>query len=163
MAECIAEEALLRRNQVLALEKPAEVPFKAFKSWFRDKVPLRGSGFHLLDAEDDMIALGSQTEPDRMSSIIHRCCGYYLRKERTTPKSWGPMYYYPVERVACIVAVISIWVSAALLVGAIVALYFIKPMGTRLGIVGLFTVLFAASIVLFTHARRVEVYAATAA
>jgi hypothetical protein len=159
----MTEEALLRRNQVLALEKPAKVPFKAFKGWFRDKVPLRGSGFHLLDVEDDMIALGSQAEPDRMSSIIHRCCGYYLRKERATPRSWGPMYYYPVERVSCIVAIISILVSAALLVGAIVALHFVKPMGIRIGIVGIFTVLFAVSIVLFTYARRVEVYVATAA
>lgn len=163
MAERIAEEALLRRNQVLALEKPARVPFQAFKNWFRDKVPLRGSGFHLLDVEEDMIALGSQAEPDRMSSIIHRCCGYYLRKERATPRSWGPMYYYPVERMSYIVTIISVLVSAALLVGAIVALYFVKPMGIRLWMVRLFTLLFAASIVLFTYARRVEVYAATAA
>jgi len=110
-----------------------------------------------------MIAIGSQAEPDRMSSVIHRCCSYYLRKERFTPKSWGPMYYYPVERVSCIVAIVSILVSAALLVGAIVALHFVKPMGSRVGIVGLFTVLFAVSIVLFTYARRVEVYEAAAA
>ena len=126
-------------------------------------MPLRGSGFHLLDMEDDMIALGSQAEPDRMSSIIHRCCGYYLRKERATPRSWGPMYYYPVERVSCIVTIVSILVSAALLVGAIMALHFIKPMGIRVGIIGLFTFLFAVSIVLFTYARRVEVYGAAAA
>jgi hypothetical protein len=73
------------------------------------------------------------------------------------------MYYYPVERVSCIVAIVSILVSAALLVGAIVALHFVKPMGSRVGIVGLFTVLFAVSIVLFTYARRVEVYEAAAA
>jgi hypothetical protein len=159
----MVEEALLRRNQVLALEKPAGEPFRAFKNWFREKVPLRGSGFHLLDIEDDMIALGSQAEPDRLSFIMHRYCGYYLRKRRATPKSWGPMYYYPVERVSCIVASISILVSAALLVGAILSLHFVKPMGIRVGLVGAFTVVFAVSIVLLTYARRVEVYVATAA
>ena len=158
------EEALLRRNDVLRLEKPEKSPFGAFKAWFRRTPPvLWGSSFYLLHDEEDTIALGSQDEPDRMSALMHRCLGYRLRVERETPKSWGPMYYYPVERVALIVALISIIVSAALLVGAIMALYFVKPMGIRLGLVGVFTTLFAASMTLLTHARRIEVYGATAA
>ncbi len=110
-----------------------------------------------------MISLGTQVEPDRMSSLMHRCLGYRLRVKRKTPKSWGLVYYYPVERVALILGIISVLCSVALLVGAIMALYFVKPMGIRLGIVGIFTFLFAASIALFTHARRVEVYGMTAA
>ncbi|PMD67495.1 uncharacterized protein K444DRAFT_550925 [Hyaloscypha bicolor E] len=158
------EEALLRRNEVLRLEKPEKSPFNAFKTWFRRRPPvLWGSGFRLLHDEEDMIALGSQDEPDRMSALMHRCLGYRLRVERETPRSWGPMYYYPVERVAFIVGLISILVSAALLVGAIMSLHFVKPMGIRLGLVGIFTTLFAASITLLTHARRIEVYGATAA
>lgn len=110
-----------------------------------------------------MICLGTQVEPDRMSSLIHRGLGYRLRVERKTPKSWGQMYYYPVQRVYFVVAILSMLCSASLLVGAIMALYFVKPIGVRLGIVGIFTLLFAASIALLTHARRVEVYGATAA
>ena len=124
---------------------------------------LWGSGFRLLHDEEDMISLGSEVEPDRMSLLMHRCLGYRLRDQRETPASWGPMYYYPVEKVTLIVGILSILVSAALLVGAIVSLYFVKPMGIRLAIVGLFTVVFAASVTLLTHARRVEVYGATAA
>ncbi|PMD20664.1 hypothetical protein NA56DRAFT_646316 [Hyaloscypha hepaticicola] len=158
------EEALLRRNEVLRLEKPEKSPFNAFKAWFRRDPPvLWGSGFRLLHYEEDMIALGTQDEPDRMSALLHQCLGYRLRVERETPRSWGPMYYYPVERVAFIVGLMSIIVSAALLVGAIMALHFVKPMGIRLGLVGVFTTLFAASLTLLTHARRIEVYGATAA
>jgi predicted anti-sigma-YlaC factor YlaD len=73
------------------------------------------------------------------------------------------MYYYPVKRVAFIVGLLGIIVSAALLVGAIMALHFVKPMGIKLGLVGVFTTLFAASLTLLTHARRIEVYGATAA
>lgn len=159
----LIENALLRRNKVLQLEPPADVPFRAFKTWFRTKRPLWGSGFRTLHHEEDMISLGTQVEPDRMSSLMHRCLGYQFRVERKTPKSWGPMYYYPVERVTLIVGIISVLCSAALLVGAVMALHFVKPIGIRLGIVGIFTVLFAASIVLLTHSRRVEVYGATAA
>jgi hypothetical protein len=158
------EEALLRRNEVLRLEKPEKSPFNAFKAWFRRNPPvLWGSGFRLLHDEEDMIALGTQDEPDRMSALLHQCLGYRLRVERETPRSWGPMYYYPVERVAFIVGLMSIIVSAALLVGAIIALHLVKPMGIRLGLVGVFTTLFAASLTLLTHARRIEVYGATAA
>lgn len=158
------EEALLRRNEVLKLETPEREPFEAFKSWFRVDPPrLMGIGYHTLDVENDMIALGTQVEPDRMSSLLHRCLGYRLRAERKTPKSWGPMYYYPVHRVTLIFATLSMLCSASLLVGAIMALYFVKPIGIRLGIVGIFTLLFAASIALLTHARRVEVYGASAA
>lgn len=73
------------------------------------------------------------------------------------------MYYYPAEQVTLIVGIISILVSAALLVGAIMALHFMKPIGVRLGLVGVFTTLFAASMTLLTHARRIEVYGVTAA
>lgn len=73
------------------------------------------------------------------------------------------MYYYPVERVNLVVGIISAIFAAALLVSAIIVLYFIKPMGARLGVVGAFTVVFATSILLLTNSRRVEVYGATAA
>src|SRR6187402_1335849 len=105
----------MRRNQILLLEAPAAQPFKAFKTWFRTKRPLWGSGYRTLHDEEDMISLGTQVEPDRMSSLMNRCLGYRLRKERKTPKSWGPMYYYPVERVTLIVGIISVFASAALL------------------------------------------------
>ena len=153
----------MRRNQVLLLEEPAHGPFKAFQAWFRRIPPvLWGSGFQLLDDQEDMIALGSQEEPDRVSSLLHRYLGYCLREQKHTPKSWGPMYYYPAERVTLLVGIISVLLSATLLVGAIMALHFVKPMAIRLGMVGIFTVMFAASIMLLTHARRVEVYGATA-
>ncbi len=156
---------MIRRNQVFTLEKPAREPFKAFKGWFKNQVPLRGSGFHLLDGSNigDMIALGKQSEPDRISALLHRHLGYHFRQERKTPRTWGKMYYYNVDQVSTVVAICSILVAAALLIGAILALHFIKRMGIRVGIVGAFTVIFAILLVLFTSARKVEVYGATAA
>jgi hypothetical protein len=158
-----SENALLRRSQVLALGGPSHSNFKAFKNWFYYKIPLRGSGFHLLDDEDDMASLHNDKEPDLLSTFIHYYFGYYLRIERKTPRSWGPIYYYPTERIAWIVAILSVLISAALLIGAIMALFWVKPMTQRLWIVGAFTLVFAAMIGLLTNARRAEVSAATAA
>ena len=73
------------------------------------------------------------------------------------------MYYFPAERVAWIVAVLSVLLSSVLLIGAIVTLYNITSSSQRLGVAGGFTVLFAASIGLLTNARRSEVFGITAA
>jgi hypothetical protein len=54
-------------------------------------------------------------------------------------------------------------VASALLVGSIVALYFVRSPGKQLGLLGGFTGAFALSVALFTNARRVEIFAATAA
>jgi hypothetical protein len=123
-----------------------------------------GTGFYLLDDEKDLIALKDESDPDRLSAFIRYYFGYYLRKERITqPRSWGSMYYFPAESVARVVAILSVLLAAILLIGAIVTLYNVKPMGRRLGITGLYTVLFAASVGLLTNARRSEIFGATAA
>lgn len=159
---CELEKALLRRNQVLALETPARGPFKAFKNWFRTKRPLWGSGFRLLHDEDDMIALGSQEEPDRMSSLLHRYLGYYLREQRQLPKSWARCI--TIQSSVChSLWVISVLAAAALLIGAIVTLHCMKPMGLRIGFVEYLEWVLRPQSMLLTHARSVEVYGATAA
>ena len=58
---------------------------------------------------------------------------------------------------------LCVFISVMLLIGAIVVLFIVKPIGQRLGVVGSFTFLFAASIALLTNSRRAEVFAATAA
>lgn len=53
--------------------------------------------------------------------------------------------------------------GAALPILAIVALYFIKTEGGRIGAMAGFTVVFALALAIFTNARRLEIAAATAA
>jgi hypothetical protein len=58
---------------------------------------------------------------------------------------------------------VSVFAAAALLVGVIVAPHIVRPMGIRIGIAGMPTVIFATSIMLLSQARRMKVYGATAA
>ena len=53
--------------------------------------------------------------------------------------------------------------AALLLVGAIVSLYTIKGPSERLGLLAMWTILFAFSVTVLSTARRAEVFAATAA
>jgi hypothetical protein len=77
-------------------------------------------------------------DPDRLTGLIHRHFGYYIRNNRhkKVPKSWGDghLYYYPAERIAWIVAVLSILMSTVLLIGAVAVIYVVKGKGARVGI-----------------------------
>jgi hypothetical protein len=54
-------------------------------------------------------------------------------------------------------------VSALAPMFSIIALSFVTGMPARLGLVSAFTVVFAASLAVATKARRIEIFAATAA
>lgn len=151
-----------------ALSDPDHNSANAFKNWFYHRMPLRGSGFHLLDNESDFCTTYTGADADRMSNLIKKYFGYHIRSSKRSPESWNlpgqrNLYYYPASRIAWIVALLSILITSVLLIGAIVALYFVKEMSRRLGIVAVFTGAFAASLGLLTNARRAEIFGSTAA
>ena len=71
----------------------------------------------------------------------------------------------PQRRIEIAGAIISVLLSAILLVGAIVCLLLIsnRNVHLRVGMVVLFTCLFAIVVGLLTNARRAEIFGATAA
>jgi len=162
----ITEEALLRRSQVLTLGQPSKGALKAFTGWFRTRMPFRGASWHLLDNEEDMVALKRDVETDRLSLFINHYFGYFLKVRNVEiPRSWESLYYFPAARVEGVSAMLSIVLSTLLLLGAILALYFLPAsnMGKRLGVIAVFTIAFAVSISLLTNAKRGEMFGATAA
>ncbi|KAF8534924.1 hypothetical protein BDD12DRAFT_642074, partial [Trichophaea hybrida] len=58
---------------------------------------------------------------------------------------------------------ITVLACAILLVGAIVGLYFERREGRRLAIIGCLTLIFSLTVGTLTNARRVEIFASTAA
>jgi hypothetical protein len=64
---------------------------------------------------------------------------------------------------AYFVAILSTVLAALLLVGAIASLYAVKSTSTKLILIAVYNILFAISVGLLTNARRVELFAATAA
>ena len=91
----------------------------------------------------------------------------YLLRDRTASKdhssSWEGMHYYPDTTIRHIVSFMSVLLAALLLIGAITSLYFEARPAARMGLLAGFTALFAGSIGLLTNARKVDIYAATAA
>lgn len=70
---------------------------------------------------------------------------------------------YKESRVAFAASVIVISVAAMLPAISIFALYLINSMIIRLGVITAFSGLFSASLATFTSARKIEIFAATAA
>ena len=75
------------------------------------------------------------------------------------------MFHLPERRIQRAGAVISVLLSALLLVGGIVCLMLVsnRSTGLRVGIIILFTFLFAGVVGLLTNARRAEVFGSSAA
>jgi hypothetical protein len=73
------------------------------------------------------------------------------------------LFEYEDRHVLQFANVLGSIISSALLVGSIMALYFVDNMIVRLGIVAAFTQVFSLVLILATNARKIEVFAATAA
>ncbi|MCJ1245211.1 hypothetical protein MMC30_002412 [Trapelia coarctata] len=156
-------EALLLHSGVLKLEAPANRTLKAFKDWFGNpnegNTRLRGQSSHILDDENDLIALRIPAEQDRLTKLVQR----YFPLLFMTEAGPGSIAYISEKRLARFVAVFSTVLAAVLLIGAIILLYNIQSQNWRMAIIAIFMVLFAASVGLLTSARRAEIFAATAA
>lgn len=70
---------------------------------------------------------------------------------------------YDEKRIARVGDAIVATFSAALPTVAILVLYFVKSMLNRIGLVVVFTSVFAAALAIFTNAKRIEIFSATAA
>jgi hypothetical protein len=80
-------------------------------------------------------------------------------------KTSNELFYFPERRIRFAGAVISIFLSAVLLIGAIVCLLLVASysMALRVGMIVLFTGVFAGVVGLLTNARRPEIFGSTAA
>ena len=75
----------------------------------------------------------------------------------------GNIRRYSEKKVAKVTQGVVAALSALLPTLAILVLYFVTSMKTRIGLVILFTTVFAVLLALFTSAKRVEIFSATAA
>lgn len=119
-----------------------------------------GKARFLLDKPEDLLALHSLTA-DPLSAFL-RSHWPFPGKYFGDSKSYHTRHYQDFH-VQLLVGVINAIVAAILLLCAIVGLYQVKEPPVKLGMIGGFTVLFAATVAAFTRARRAEVFASSAA
>ncbi|KAL8767037.1 MAG: hypothetical protein Q9209_006331 [Squamulea sp. 1 TL-2023] len=159
-------EALFLESRILTLNAPSPRTLEAFRRWFRmTSVPvLWGRDQHLFDDARDLVAL-APVDNDRLNTLLKTYFGWFFKQGNDGNPSSNDLFYYSHRSIQTAGAVISVLSSAVLLIGAIASLLFTVDRGMRVkvGVIVLFTCLFALVVGLLTNARRAEIFGATAA
>ncbi|KAF2668811.1 hypothetical protein BT63DRAFT_286018 [Microthyrium microscopicum] len=171
-------EALLLQRQICDLDRPQKRTVEAYRTWFdgeerttttRDGetkatlVPvLGGPARSMLDEqiEPDLVALRPPSDRDALSTFL---MNNWPARVTYITSTGQRIAYYKERSIAITVGVVSTLMAAMLLVGSVAAFFYVKRQGVQLGMLGGFTAAFALSVALLTNARRVELFAATAA
>lgn len=168
------DEAILRYKELKTQHSPNSCDLEFLRRWFKGKnmgdFPLIGQDSTLWETSSpsDPIAVRARRVEDPLGTLFlsriflwwHNCIGHRIKK----PVGEEARYFeYEDKHVLRIANVIASIISSALLVGSIMALYFVDDMLVRLGIVAAFTQVFSLVLILATSARKIEVFGATAA
>ncbi|KAL7929792.1 hypothetical protein V8C35DRAFT_314331 [Trichoderma chlorosporum] len=165
-------EALIFESTLAHIPAPDRKTLKAFRFNFFHGRPGQGNSFPMLggqssnlyDDPDDLVALQVAEDPDRLTMFVKDNFGFLFQEEAPNGGSEVPAVGYASgHKIASFIAYLSIVLAALLLFGAILVLYKVNSNDLKLGLIALFTLLFAASTGLLTNATRSEVFASTAA
>lgn len=183
-------EALLQESTLLALRQPSHQTMTALSGYFhhrdrdgRDFAMLSGSSRGLYPwamtksqiASSDYISLSQHHSSDLLTSFLTKYCAWLFRlRSPEAVTGAGPaiahlppqqMAQYSIQRVRVAASFITTLTAALLLFLPIYTLYHTAPAqpAVTLGLIALFTVLFAVAIAVMTGARRAEIFGACAA
>ncbi|RSM03282.1 hypothetical protein CDV31_010558 [Fusarium ambrosium] len=165
------QEALLRQNQIATLEGPRKRALEVVRAQSYEYVHnhfsdrrrrpiLAGLAEKRLDEcnHRDLVAVRRPADTDLLSRFLQDC--WIFKK---TTKITDETEYIEENHVVWVASAISTVFTAILLVGAIVLLHFLNKESVQLGVIAMFTALFAISVRVLTSARRAEIFASTAA
>ncbi|KAL2011660.1 hypothetical protein VTN00DRAFT_4378 [Thermoascus crustaceus] len=124
--------------------------------------PSNDQDFITLLSREQQIDTLSSFMHDTLLDVYHRTLGH-RRKQSNSPFPRTGFRSYGESRLATVSDAIAAAFSSLLPALTILILYLIKPMYARIALVIGFTALFSFAFAIFTSARRVEIFAATAA
>ncbi|EDN91968.1 predicted protein [Sclerotinia sclerotiorum 1980 UF-70] len=166
-------ECLFQQRQLATFDLPESGNLEFLNHWLVDSrqndCALEGldrnvwkEGKDLLVIKPDEIAAESFTRIPRkpLTAIYHI---FRMRCRRRQADEESLIYVYNEKIVIRIADMIGSAIASSLPVLAVVVLYSVHEMLARLGIIALFTVVFALALVVTTKAKRVDIFAATAA
>jgi hypothetical protein len=73
------------------------------------------------------------------------------------------IYHYKESALESVLGILVTVVASLLPICSVVALFIVQSNGIRLGMIAIFSACFSLALALMTNARRIEVFAATAA
>ena len=171
------DSALLKARDVFNMAQPTQQDVAFLQTWlsrpaFGDNF-LRGYEASIWDSENikDFVALATRPGErdiftDWMATtvlpVFHRYIGRWLVSRRSNDEETGFTEYDDLKILAFL-RLITFLLSSTIPVTSTIALYLVKGMPLRLAMVAIFTVLFCSILAIVTNARKIEIFAASAA
>jgi hypothetical protein len=121
---------------------------------------ISGRAKSFLSEKGDLVAIRRSPDEDILTKILQ---DHWAFQKRGASDPLDRTTIYKNKHVVRTVATISMVIAAILLISAIISLHVVTNSNAKLGLVAMYTLLFALSVGTLTNARRAEVFAATAA
>ncbi|KAE8447378.1 hypothetical protein EG329_010792 [Mollisiaceae sp. DMI_Dod_QoI] len=165
-----------KSSHLFKLHGPKFYDLEFFRRWLErpamGNFPLRGPDQHSWSSEhtEDLLCLQQRESLDPFSRWItftfipffHNAFGKRFRRPISEDLESG-ICEYSDKHISGFVKVMGTVVSSVLPIGSIMALYFVKSVLVRLGLMAVFTALFSLAMAVFSGAKRVEIFAAASA
>jgi len=112
-----------------------------------------------------MVLTGTQRTPFSEEHLVSANLTSGLQENRIHDRDRENLYYFPERRIQFVSAIVATLLSAILLIGAISCLLVVANEGraVQIGMIVLFTCIFAFVVGLLTNSRRAEIFGSTAA
>ncbi|KAI6905596.1 hypothetical protein KC318_g7606 [Hortaea werneckii] len=167
------DELMLKTREITLLQRPSTKDYRSVRSWFANHAPLVHGEAQYLKCREDIITLRPGREcagfDGFVERMLHLLDKLFITQELQEKTSDPRLQYYAPARVDKLVGFIITGVIFMLLILPVVALYELSNVGRRespfeaIGILIIFTLLFAAAMSALTKATRQELFAASAA
>ncbi|KAF3920441.1 hypothetical protein ABW20_dc0104883 [Dactylellina cionopaga] len=161
-------KALFYYKDLLNCSEPSERVVTSIRNWRANQgdPPIIDISEQAYDKmyEADLIALKPPKCDDPLSIFAQNNLGKFFKKPQPAhiPNSDNVLYYSETA-IDLFVTIICTFLAIIVLVGSMTTLFFVESQGLRLGLVWVFTFLFAISIFLMAKLTKGEIFLATAA
>lgn len=167
------DDALQRLHFVSALRPPTARNTASFTNWNIHRNKLASGDASFLSHRSDMVALAPTTEYNRLDGFVEDCLMTFLpqpllrrmltSEEQKLKSNDLNMRLFSKKRVEILVRLILITAVVFMLVGPSAVLFLWEGhAGVKVGLICLFTLMFASAVGVCTRAKRHEMLAATA-
>ncbi|TVY73339.1 hypothetical protein LSUE1_G007480 [Lachnellula suecica] len=165
-------ECLFQQRQLSTFDQPEPGNLDFMNAWLTDprhgNCALEGVDRNVWEAGKDLLVVKPDTlVADSFTRVLRRPLTALYHKLRVSrhraADEESNIYVYDEKSVVRAADMIGTAISSLMPILSVVVLYCIRDMLTRLGMIAVFTVLFSVALMATTKAKRIEIFAATAA
>jgi hypothetical protein len=166
------DECLFQQRQLATFDPPEDGNLKSLQGWLADSkrgdYALTGADRDVWKDSKDLLVICPDHLNDSFTRLLPKpvveCYHRFFDAQFRSPSDEeNGLYIYDDKKIVRAADIIGTLIASLMPILAVVVLYSIHDMWTRLGMIALFTILLSLGLVIITKGRRIEIFAATAA